>query len=849
MFFKLKLEVTDKNEVLINSDHDYEILKNLDFNGVLNVGREDLIKYIKQSNKKSLNKISICFEDCERFFKVNFDGDFYYFTDTTDNENQISLISDSNSGKRIGHWEFILEENKLLWTDITYDLHERSREKPVLVEEALLFYLPKYQEIIQSHFKKCIEDQIPYDLELQILTEKKNILWVRTKGYPGTWHGKVIKVQGSFEDINHEVLQRIELKRKSALLESIFNSNPTCLIFANPEREIQYVSDSFKKIFQYYPEEVIGRTTEFLYAIKEDFSVKTAKTFNKEDPAKKMNLYEVEYLRKDGSSFIGETRGSAVHDAEGRLQGFLGLVIDKTEEQANKDKIIEIQNRYETALDVAKVGIWDCDLVSNELIWDDRMFDIFDVSKDSFRDVFDDWSNTLVPEDRDRAIGEFNKALAGESQFDTVFKIRRKNGEIRSIKGIGHVFYDQTGCPVRMLGINQDVTKEKELEVKILEESKRAEIASKAKSTFVANISHEIRTPMNGILGLVYMLKDTNLTREQFDLINALEGSSNNLLKILNDVLDMSKIELGEIDFNFEPVHINSITGAIFDLYNSMATKNGLKLIVDSSQIGDKVFVCDEGKIRQILSNFILNALKFTKEGSVSLLVKEVEKKETFSKLRFSVIDTGPGLDEELKKNVFGAFIQGENAKYSKNVGSGLGLSIAKELADALNGEVGLRSEIGKGSEFYLDIILEESQLDMDGPKNLIELDFNHDARALVVEDNRINAIVFCSMLDKIKINHEVAINGKEALDRIEKGEKYDYIFMDIQMPIMNGFESSLAMRKLGYNHPIIALTANVFREDQQKALEYGMDAFIGKPVRVEQLKEILEKFKTKKAS
>ena len=375
----------------------------------------------------------------------------------------------------------------------------------------------------------------------------------------------------------------------------------------------------------------------------------------------------------------------------------------------------------------------------------------------------------------------------------------------------------------------------------------KAEETAKIKSEFLANMSHEIRTPMNGIIGMSYLALQTKLNNKQRDFIEKIDNSAKNLLGIINNILDISKIEAGKlalekIDFELHEV----INGSINLLSFKMEEKN-LDFKLDYEDNISTLYHGDSLRLSQILNNLLSNAVKFTSNGTISLSISKVNQ----NRFQFKIKDTGRGLTKEEQKNVFTAFIQADGTSSRQYEGTGLGLTISKQLVEMMNGKIWVESSYGKGSTFIFEIELKELVDKYHTPiestltqANEItkEMSLLAGKRILVAEDNLINQEIILGLLESSEIIIDIADNGEEAVELHQKND-YTLILMDIQMPILDGYEAAKIIREKDKKIPIIAVTASAMKEDVEKTLESGMNDHINKPIEVTKLYQILLKY------
>ncbi len=377
----------------------------------------------------------------------------------------------------------------------------------------------------------------------------------------------------------------------------------------------------------------------------------------------------------------------------------------------------------------------------------------------------------------------------------------------------------------------------------------RAEAANKSKSIFLNSMSHDIRTPMNAILGFARIAKDNAGDKGKVeDCLNKVLSSGDYLLHLINEVLDMARIESGKVSIDEKVVSVRDVTGYLESLFRITMEQKALSFSV-KTDIQDEFVYVDVLRLNQICMNLISNAQKYTKPGgNVWFDCKQIEKKKNQATYRFSVRDTGIGMSKSFQENLFGAFEREARVETGQIQGSGLGLAITKNIVDLMNGRIEVQSELGKGTEIcvYLTFRIDEGNQIKTLEKELAEIDFTG-KRILLAEDNELNSEIAQTILGEVGFLVDVAPDGAEAVKMLKDSEPgyYDLILMDIQMPYMNGYEAATTIRNCGVEGhkdiPIVAMTANAFEEDRKKAFECGMNEHIAKPVDVEKLISVLK--------
>lgn len=650
-------------------------------------------------------------------------------------------------------------------------------------------------------------------------------------------------------------------------------------------------------------------------------------------------------------------------------------------------EISHVNQRLSLATDSARIGVWDYLIPENQLIWDKWMYALYGVSEENFSGAYQAWQSGLHWDDQVRVNEEANQALCGEKNFDTEFRVVWPSGEVRHIKASAIVLRDADNQPLRMIGINYDITERKQAE-EALHRSKQqydllasripvgiyllrskpdesftldyasprmaemlnlsvenllqngtavfdlihpddrqgfielnldgirrrrpfdwtgrfpmagtikwlhffsspepqedgtiswfglisditerkqneaeleghrhhlqelvdertaelarakeaAEAANIAKSAFLANMSHEIRTPMNGIVGMANILRREGVTTKQSQRLDAIDTSAQHLLSIINNILDLSKIEAGKFVLEETPVVISSLTANVTSILSERAKVRNIRLLIQTEPLPTNL-LGDPTRLQQALLNYATNAIKFTEAGTVTLRILKQKETDEEVEIRFEVQDTGIGISPEAMPRLFSAFEQADNSMSRRYGGTGLGLAITRRLAELMGGTAGAESIPGVGSTFWFTARLqkgvERRQAERIENREAADSETHirqryHGQHILVVDDEPINREVAQMQLESAGLIVDIAEDGAEAVT-LAKEASYVAIFMDMQMPNLNGLEATQQIRQIpGYRHtPIIAMTANAFTEDKTRCFEAGMNDFLVKP-------------------
>lgn len=506
--------------------------------------------------------------------------------------------------------------------------------------------------------------------------------------------------------------------------------------------------------------------------------------------------------------------------------------------------------------------------------------------KEFYDDVLNGMIDGYVVQDKGGAIIKFNKRsyeilgltedqLLGKTSMDPGWKAIKETGDIfpgnehpamislvegKSSEGVimgiqtpareekwisinsTPLYFGEDGLPTHAVTTFTEVTKQIEFQKLLSKSRQKAEQASKSKTDFLANMSHEIRTPLNGVVGMVSLLEDTQLNPEQSEILHTIHRSSDILLAVINDVLDISKIEAGKTELNEIPFDLYNCIQKSINLYKEQAHKKNVELEFYFDEKLPRLYVGDEIKCLQIINNLVSNAIKFTSDGKVVVDCSGVKQNNSKIKMEISIADSGIGILPEKRKNLFQAFSQIDYSITREYGGTGLGLVICRKLAMLMGGDISLDETVNTGSRFVFSNTFEVAKnINKIDDQNLSEI--RPELKVLLAEDNEVNSLIVEKMLKKINVSIDIATNGLLAYE-MAKGAEYDLILMDIQMPVMDGITSThkiLNSKETG-KPKIIAMTANAFEEDKKTCFEIGMVDFLSKPIKKERLYEMLRK-------
>ncbi|MCH2235663.1 MAG: PAS domain S-box protein [Crocinitomicaceae bacterium] len=604
--------------------------------------------------------------------------------------------------------------------------------------------------------------------------------------------------------------------------------------------QVTYVNPSVTKITGYLPEEFISQnirqfisSTTLLKAIKihmDQLKNGTGSTY-----------FEFEFITKSGKKrWLGQK--AKVLQKNGRDVGFLVFARDIHENKILQAEIERSEEKYRGILENLELGLIE---VNNEGVMTKVYESFCKLTGYSEKELIGNKPEDFLlhPESKKKMQEVETLRNKGVSSVYEV-QIKHKNGNYLWIIISGAPYYDQEGNKQGTIGVHVDITERKKLENELNEAKEIAQASAKAKEMFLANMSHEIRTPLNAVIGVGQLLANTQLTSQQTNLLDKIQISAQSLLRLVNDILDLTKVEKGEMIIENKANNICDCINELISTLEYSALKKELKLFSEHINVDrDDWRLFDRLRLSQVLLNLTSNAIKFTEKGEVK--VRFGRKSRESNVFFFEVTDTGIGISKKNLSTIFNEFKQAEDNTTRKYGGTGLGLSISKKIISLLGGELRVESELGKGSKFWFEITLEQTNQPKENLISESEISLN-DFTFLMAEDNEFNQFVAEKMIEESEGEIITFGNGKLLIDFLKENPdtKYDLILMDIQMPEMNGLETVQYLRnQLGIEKPIIALTANAVKSDIDEYLKVGMNDYVSKPFDRNVFKSTLAKY------
>ncbi len=640
------------------------------------------------------------------------------------------------------------------------------------------------------------------------------------------------------------------LRRRADEVEDLYDKAPCGYLSLGPDGRLLRVNDTALDWLGYRRDELLGRPFSALLddAGREAFSLAFLNFVCEGGEVRDM---ELTLVCKDGTPLPILLGSAAVIGPDGTFLHTRSTFIDITERQAAARRLIELNARLQAALAsaneaserlqmtmaAARVGTWDLDVATGVSVWSDNVRELLNLPPGEPRGTFEEFLSAVHPDDRAGV-----EALGLPDPYRCLYRIPLPGGGIRWLEDKGRVFHDRDGRPIRVIGTVMDVTAQKEAADQLQQARDEAERANRAKSEFLATMSHEIRTPLAGVLGMAEILARSKLDDSQRRYLGAMTRSAEGLLGLINGILDLSKVESGRVELERIPLRLGELAAEVCGVLAPEAARKGIRLRWSPGPGLPPRVLGDPARLRQVLLNLLGNAVKFTNEGEV-----ELSAEARAGGIAMRVRDTGVGIPEGRLGRIFDPFAQGSASTTRTHGGTGLGLAISARLVEIMGGRLEVTSEVGRGSTFSFTIPLPTAE---PAPPTPPEAPRPAGAatpplRVLVAEDNQVNRDVLMFMLQGMGCDPVPVEDGAQAIERLRR-EDFDVVLMDIQMPEVDGLRATRLIRARekasGRHTPIIAVTANAMQGERERCLGAGMDGYLTKPVRPDELAEALRR-------
>lgn len=636
-------------------------------------------------------------------------------------------------------------------------------------------------------------------------------------------------VEGSINIYARNIAKQIKYQRELEKLSFIVKETLNIVIITDSSGEIDWVNAAFEHISGYTLSEIKGKKPgSFLQG--EDTNLETVAYMRQQIKDSKSFTCEVYNYKKSGEGYWVRIKGQSILDKNGKVINYFAIQEDITAYKSLQRDIQESGKKYRDLVDNSLAMIITHNLDGKILTSNPTAEKIYGYSQS------EQINHSILD-----FISKGDKLLFKESYIQKINKSKVARGILKVLTKKGKIVYtlynnflmEHSGEEPYVISSSVDITKFVLTEKKLKRSKKATEVLAQSKHNFLANMSHEIRTPMNAIIGMSRQLQKSSLNDDQRSYLDIIETASENLLFIINDILDLSKLEVNKMSFEKIAFKLELVIDNALKVMAYKAEEKGIQLT--NSYFDAKlspVLIGDPHRINQILLNVLSNAIKFTELGSVDICCNVLEDIGTSQYLEIKITDTGIGMDPIFLKTIFKKFTQEYEAKAANFAGTGLGMAITKSLVDKMKGKISVESKINKGTTIRITFTLDKAdELDLKTKNSGVVTSANlKGKKILVVDDNRMNRMVAKVILNDYDVIISEAVNGEEAVNYL-KNNPCDLVLMDIQMPVLNGHQASEVIRqKLKLDIPIIALTANAMKGEKEKCLEFGMNDYVSKP-------------------
>lgn len=652
--------------------------------------------------------------------------------------------------------------------------------------------------------------------------------------------GKITGIDLHAEDISRSKRREEELIESKDLFQTVFNNTAAAITVTDKNEQLVAWNPYAETLLGMDREDLFNKPIKDLYPEAEWKRLRSFKI----DRKGMMDDIETRIFRKDGTLREVNLSVTVLKDLEGRTIGSIGIIRDITQQKIAERKIRESENKIRVILDNSAAGIILTDEKDRIVSWNKFTEGLFAMKK---KDLYLKHVSCLYPKAEWSKIDAIDIAKSGSlHHFET--KIHTKAGDTIDVELSVTVLQDPEEHVTGSVSIIQDITKQKRTQEMLLQAKLAAEEASNAKSLFLANMSHEVRTPINTVIGMIDLTLDGQLDAEQKENLEVAKDASVNLLGLLNDILDLSRVEAGKISLEYIEFHLHNVAHSVVKGMSVLARNKNLetKLVVHKEV--PQLVEGDPVRLRQVLVNLLNNAIKFTHKGTITAEIKVASQDGDDVIILFSVIDEGIGIPKTKQEKIFDIFSQADDSTTRRFGGTGLGLAISKRLTEMMGGRIWVESEEGRGSTFHFTARLKlgkHSSLASVNETEFADVDENalrerlRGIKVLLAEDNLVNQKIAIKLLEKQGWLVEAVENGQDAVDRVLH-KNFDVVLMDANMPILDGLEATKLIRdnerKTGKHIPIIALTARAMQDDKTRCLNAGMDGYVAKPINRKEL-------------
>lgn len=752
--------------------------------------------------------------------------------DAADNQDIQDLLRETEKLAKIGSWELDVKTKHLVFSKEVYRIYELDPSQKYDLNNILEHYPQEPKAILLEALTAAVERGEGFDFELPFVSTKNNNKWIRAIGKAKYTNEKVSKIYGVIQDITTQKKAEERSRINEAMLteteelthcgswevnlltgKSIWSAEAYRIYGLEPRKSDGPVGEEFEN--QIHPDDLDMYRESVIRAIKEGVPCN----------------YDFRLLMPSGQIKHIQSIGRPIQNERGRTIKLYGAIQDITERKNFEEELKLKQEQLKTFISSAPapIAMVDKDLfyIAASDVWKKDFKIDYDITGKNHYEIF--------PKVGKKWEAIQKRCLEGEVISNEEDYVLGADGSKEWFRWEVRPWYEKEGKVGGIIMFSEIITERKKAQEELIKAKEEAEQAALAKSLFLATMSHEIRTPMNAVIGLANLLLQNDPKPDQIENLETLSFSAKGLLEIINSILDLNKIEAGKIVLEQIDFNLVELITKIKASFLPIANEKGIHLSLLFEEGLPELIVGDPGRLSQVITNLVNNAIKFTIKGKVKIIVSLKEQNAETSLIKFEVVDTGIGIPDDKIENIFESFTQASSETTRRFGGTGLGLTITKKLLEIQGSKITVKSKLGKGSTFSFNMNFKNTnkKAEQITEKTNAVKETLRGTKLLLAEDNKINVIVARQFLNKWAVEFDVAENGAVALDLVQKNN-YHVILMDLLMPEMDGYMATTAIRNLSDEKykkiPIIALTASAMVEIKEKAFEAGMIDYISKP-------------------
>lgn len=767
-----------------------------------------------------------------------------------------NLLEETSKLAKIGGWELNVNKEKVIWTATTREIHGVPKDFIPTLDNALSFYKEgENREKIQQAVKECLQTGKDWDLELELRDFSGKEIWVRAKGYAKSPETATDRIYGTLQNIDEQKRAELALLESKKLLDDVLSASTAVSIIAtDTEGMITVFNRASEHLLEYKAEEMIGRQTpEILHDKEEVEELCTSFSSTLGHEVKGFDVFKqcadssqqerpFTFITKSGKRLRVSLSITSIRDSEGKIIGYLGISTDISQKEETEKALAREKAILLAFIENAPASVAMLDQNMYFLAASRRWVKDYTQITSNIEGL---WYYDVFPNLSQERINNHKKVLGGQIlKKDEDVYIDMRTNTPHQIAWEMRPWHQLDGSIGGMMIFTQDISASVEHREEMTVARLRADHANAAKSEFLANMSHEIRTPLNGVIGFTDLVLKTQLNDTQKQYLTIVNQSANALLSIINDILDFSKIEAGKFELDIEKCDLYDIAWQASDITTYQIQARNLEMLLNIPPDLPRFVWTDALRLKQVLINLLGNAAKFTTKGEIELRIEKLGKDGDHHSFRFSVRDTGIGIEKNKQAKIFDAFSQEDSSTTKKYGGTGLGLTISNKLLKMMGSHLELKSSPGEGSTFFFEVNLKSEQgepIEWRGIESITNV--------LVVDDNDNNRAILVNMLSLKNIQADQARNGFEALQFLAEGRVYDAVLMDYQMQYMDGLETSAKIREsftLDQGKlPLILLHSSSDDEKIIKACrELQIEHRLLKPIKMHELFRVLSRLK-----